>query len=88
MEGDVVPALHPRRDGVDGVGIVGAQKFQRLLGKHHAKPPRGIGGILLEQIDARVRVTLLPQIGEIEAAGAAADHGDAHIFLPNGRSTG
>jgi hypothetical protein len=33
----------------------------------------------------RVRMTLLPEVGEIETARASADHGDAHIFLPNGR---
>ena len=81
IERDVVPALHPRRDGVDRFRIVGAQKFERLLGEHHAKPPRGAGGILLEQIDPRVRMTLLPQISEIETAGASADHGDAHMVL-------
>jgi hypothetical protein len=30
----------------------------------------------------RVRVTPFPDIGEVEAAGASADDGDAHVFLP------
>ena len=82
IEGDVLPALHPRRDGVDRVGVVGAQEFQRLFGEHHAKAPGGSGGILLEQVDIRVRMPLFPQIGEIEASGASADHGDTHSLLP------
>jgi hypothetical protein len=73
-----VPALHPRHDGVDRVGIVSAQEFQRLFGEHHAKAKGRCGGILLEQIDMGVRVALLPEIREIEPAGAAADHGDTH----------
>ena len=82
VQRDVLPALHPRRDGVDRVGIVGAQEFQRLLGEHHAEAPGGAGGVLLEQIDLGVRVTLLPEIGEVETAGASADHGDTHVSLP------
>ena len=31
IERDVFPALHPRRDGIDGVSIVGSQEFQRLF---------------------------------------------------------
>jgi hypothetical protein len=27
-------------------------------------------------------VTPLPEIGEVEASGASADHGDTHVFLP------
>ena len=83
IERDVVPALHPGRDRIDRLGIVGAQEFQRLLGEHHAKAPGGAGGVLLEQLDLGVRVTPLPEIGEIEAAGASADHGDAHDLPPN-----
>jgi hypothetical protein len=30
----------------------------------------------------RVRMTPFPEIGEIEAAGASADDGDTHVFLP------
>ena len=82
VQRDVLPALHPRRDGVHGIGIVGAQKFQRLLGEHHAEAPGRAFGVLLEQIDLRVRVTPLPEIGEVETAGASADHGDTHVFLP------
>ena len=82
VQRDVLPALHPRRDGVHRLGIVGAQKFQRLLGEHHAKAPGRAFGVLLEQVDLRVRVTPLPEIGEVEAAGASADHGDTHVFLP------
>ena len=82
VEGDVVPALHPWRDGVDGVGIVGTQEFKRLLREHHPKTPGGAGGILLKQIDVGVRVAPSPEIGEIETAGASADHGDTHNFPP------
>ena len=82
IERDVLPALHPRRDGVDRLGIVGAQKFQRLFGEHHAKPPGRAFGVLFEQVDMRVRMTPLPEIGEVEAAGASADDGDTHVFLP------
>src|ERR1700677_2755322 len=81
IEGDVLPAFHPRRDGVDGVGVVGAQELQRLFGEHHAKTPGGSGGILFEQVDVRVRMTLLPQISEIETSGASPDYGDTHCLL-------
>ena len=87
VERDVLPALHPWRDGVDRLGIVGAQEFQRLFGEHHAKAPGGAGRVLLEQVDVRVRVTLLPEIGEIETAGASADHGDTHDLPPNRQYT-
>ena len=83
IERDVLPAFHPRRDRVDGVGVVGTQEFQRLLGEHHAKTPGGSGGILFEQVDMRVRMTLLPQISEIETSGASPDHGDTHCLLPD-----
>src|ERR1700749_2171281 len=83
VERDVVPALHPWRDGVDRVGVVSAQEFQRLLGEHHAKAPGGAGGVLLKQIDGRVRVTLFPEIGEIETSGASADPGDTHKLPPS-----
>ena len=83
VERDVLPALHPRRDGVDRVGVVGAQKFQRLFGEHHAKAPGGAFGVLFEQVDMGVRMTLLPEIGEVEPAGAPADHGDAQGLLPD-----
>src|SRR4051812_7868039 len=82
IERDVLPALHPRCDGVDGLGIVGAQKFERLFGEHHAKPPGRALGVLFEQIDLRVRMTPFPEIGEVETAGASTDDGDAHVFLP------
>ena len=76
VQGNVFPALHSRSDGLDRLGIVGAQEFERLFGEHHAKSPGGAGGILLEQVDMGVGVPLLPQIGEVEAAGASTDHGD------------
>jgi hypothetical protein len=82
IERDVLPALHPGRDGVDGFRVVGAQKFQRLFGEHHAEPPGRAFGVLLEQVDVCVRVTPLPEIGEVEASGASADDGDTHVFLP------
>jgi hypothetical protein len=82
VERDVVPAFHPRRDGVDRVGIVGAQEFQRLFGKHNPKAPGGAFRVLFEQLDPGVGVTPLPEIGEIEPAGAPADHGDAQGLLP------
>ncbi len=82
IERDVLPALHPRRDGIDGFGIVGAQEFQRLFGEHHAKPPGRAFGVLFEQVDMRVRMTPFPEIGEVETAGASADDGDTHVFLP------
>ena len=46
------------------------------------KPQVAPSAVLLEQIDLRVRVTPLPEIGEVEAAGASADHGDTHVCLP------
>ena len=78
MQRDVLPALHPRRDGVDRFRIVGAQEFQRLLGEHHAEAPGGAGGILLKQVDIGIRVALFPEIGEIQPSGASADHRDTH----------
>src|SRR3954466_5398504 len=88
VQRDVVPALHSRRDCLDSVGVVRAEEFQRLLGAHHAETPGRSGGVLLEQIDLRVRVTLLPEITEIEAAGASADHGDTQdATLPYSRGS-
>ena len=55
VERDVLPALHLRCDGIDRVGVVGAQEFQRLLGEHHAKAPGGAFGVLFEQVDMGVR---------------------------------
>src|SRR6185312_3536654 len=77
IERDVLPALHARRDGIDGLGVIGAQELQRLVGEHHAKAPGRTGRVLLEQVDLCVRVALLPEIGEVKTAGASADHGDA-----------
>src|ERR1700691_902705 len=59
VEGDVLPALHPWRDGVDRVGVVSAQEFQRLLGEHHAKAWAGAAGVLLKQVEMSVRMPLL-----------------------------
>src|SRR5450756_1401656 len=67
----------PRRDGIHCIGIVGAQEFERLFGEHHAEPPGGAGGILLEQVDHGVRMAPFPEIGEIESARTSADHRDA-----------
>src|SRR6266436_9039458 len=64
-----------------GCTASGAQEFKRLFGEHHAKTPGGAGGVLFKQIDPGVRVAPFPEIGEIEAAGAAADHGDTHNFI-------
>jgi hypothetical protein len=83
VEGDVPPALHPGRDGVDGVGIIGTQEFERLLGEHHAKPPGGAGGILFKQIDLGVRMAPFPEIPEVEAARASTDDSDTHSFPPS-----
>src|SRR5262249_57798062 len=88
IERDVLPALHARRNRIDRRGIVGAQEFQRLIGEHHAKTPGRAGRVLFEQLDRRVRVTRLPEIGEIEPARPSADHGDAQeICLPNRQYT-
>jgi hypothetical protein len=32
-------------------------------------------------------MTPFPEIGEVEAAGASADHGDTHVCLPNRQYT-
>ena len=50
--------------------------------KHHAKAPGGAGGVLLKQVDIGAGVTLFPEVGEIQPAGASADHGDTHDLLP------
>jgi hypothetical protein len=40
---------------------------------------------LFEQVDLRLGMTLLPEIGEIEAPRASADDGDTHgLLLPIG----
>src|ERR1700682_6342836 len=83
MERDVPPPLHPWRDRIHRIGIVGAQEFERLFGEHHAEPPGGAGGILLEQVDRGVRMAPFPEVGEIEPARASADHGDTHGLPPN-----
>src|SRR6478752_9377005 len=83
IERDVLPALHPWRNRIHRLGIVRAQEIQRLFGKHHTKAPGRAFRVLLEQVDVRVRVTPLPEIGEIETAGAPADHGDTHDLPPN-----
>src|SRR3954454_20262331 len=88
IERHVIPALHLRRDGVDRIRIIRAQEFQRLFGEYHAEPPRRAGGILLEQIDVRLRMARLPQLREIETAGASADHGDTHLYLLAEAETG
>ena len=85
IERDVLPAFHPRRDRIDRLGIVGAQEFQRLFGEHDAKAPGRALGVLFEQVDLGVGMTPLPEIGEVEASGASADHGDTHGLPP--RST-
>ena len=51
------------------------------------KPQVAPAGILLEQIDPRLGVTLLPEIGEVETSGASADHGDTHELPPNWQYT-
>src|SRR6201995_2665511 len=79
----VLPALHPGGDRVHRVGIVSAQEFKRLIGKDNAEAPGGVGRVLFEQVDARFRMMLLPEIAEIEAAGASADNGDTHDGLPD-----
>src|SRR5579872_1033114 len=78
IERDVLPAFHSRRDCVHGVGVVGTQEFERGIGEHHPETPCGARRVLLEQIDRGVRMAPLPQIAEIEAAGAPAGHGDSH----------
>src|SRR3977135_1779126 len=82
IEANVLPAFHPWCDGVDRVGVVGAQEFKRLLGEHDAETPSGAGGILLKQVDVGIRVTSFPKIGEIETSGASADHGDTQDLPP------
>ena len=60
-----------------------AQKFQRLFGEHDTKAPSGAFLVLLEQLDGITGVATLPEIGEVKAARASADHGDAHDLLPD-----
>ena len=57
-------------------------EVERAVGEHNAEAPGRALGILFEQVDMRVRMTPFPEIGEIEAAGASADDGDTHVFLP------
>ncbi len=52
--------------------IVGAQKFERPLGKHHSETPGRVGGILLVQLDVRSRVALFPKVGEIKTGRTSA----------------
>ena len=75
---DVVPAgelpLHGAEDG--GVGVLDAA--QRLVREHHPEAERVVGGVPLPHGDLVPRVQLLGQRGEVQPAGAAAEHRDAH----------
>ena len=82
VQRDVGPALHVRRDRVHRLRIIGAQEFQRLVREHHAKAPGDAGGVLLEQVDLRLGVAPLPEIGEVESSRTSAEYGDAHAILP------
>ena len=77
-ERDVAPVLHGRRDEIVGVGIVAAQELEGLLGEHDAEAPGGALGVLLVEAHVVPGVALLPERGEVQAGGAAADDRDPH----------
>lgn len=83
VQRDVLPALHVRRDRVDRLGVVGAQEFQGLIRKHHAKAPGRVGRVLFEQVDLILGVTLLPEIGEVEPTGPPPITAIRNVCLPN-----
>ncbi len=77
-DGDVLPDLEMRRDGVVGVGVVFFQELQRAIGEHHAEAEGRIRAVLLDEADLRLGKAPLQQIGEIEPGRAGAENGHAH----------
>ena len=79
VDGDVVPMVEGLQDLLGGLGIGLAQRRQRLIGEHHA-PAEGVAGaVALQHRDLMGGVLPLHQQGEVQAGGAAADAGDAHV---------
>jgi hypothetical protein len=62
---DVTPGFHMWRNQIDRARVVLAQEFQRPFREDNAEAPRGVGRILLEELDPVARVSCLPQRGEI-----------------------
>ena len=54
-ERDVAPRFHVRDDGRVGLLVVVAQEFERAVGEHHAEAEGGVGRVLLDDGDVRVR---------------------------------
>ena len=75
---DIAPSLHMRHDRVDRIGIVLTHEVERALGKDHAEAERGVGCILLEELELGARMPRFPEIGEIKTGRSAAENCDAH----------
>jgi hypothetical protein len=79
MHVDIVPAgelpLHGAEDG--RIGVLDAA--QRLVREHHPEAEGVVGGVPFPHGYVVPRVQLLGQGGEVQAAGAAAEHRDTHL---------
>ena len=78
---DVVPAGElPLHLGVDHRVRV-LDPAERLIGEHDPEAEGVVGRVALPHGDLVAGVQLLGQSGEVQAAGPAADHRDAHCLL-------
>src|SRR5437763_2964998 len=65
-DGDVLPDLEMRHDGVVSPGVVLLEELQRAVGEHHAETEGRVRAVLLDDADLRIGSAPLQQVGEIE----------------------
>src|SRR6516164_3957075 len=81
-EHHVLPRLHSTGNDLLGLRIVGTQELQGAVREHHSEAPSRIGGILLQDLERRIGMPLLPEVGEVQAGGTGPKHRDAHARPP------
>ncbi len=75
---DVVPMREFVGDDLRGLGVVGLEVLDRLVGEDHAPAEGDTGSVAFEHRDVVRGVAELHRDGEIEAGRTGADAGDLH----------
>ena len=77
----IVPIGKSVADTLIGLGIMREEFTERVIGEDDTEAESVVIPILLDDLDVPLRFRLLGEKGEIEAAGAAANHLDPHHSL-------
>ena len=75
---DAIPVVKAALDRVVALGILVAEVFQRLIGKHHAKPERVRRTVPLDDSDPIPRIGFLHQDRQVQTCRTTTETDDVH----------